>query len=151
MSPLDCHQAITLIQRMSLQVSQWIFFYLPRKNCAENIGGQGPPEQLKFSAFLTIVDLKNNALNNLFLNTSSSAQFFHSDNAANLIKNEKVQKFLFERGVKKLHLSLVNHSKSGSRVEMANKLLKYTMRRLKLIFTHLNWQQILPIAVSVCN
>ncbi len=78
-------------------------FYLPIKKCAENIVGQGPPEQLKFSAFLTIVDLKSgfifasylpkqtereiiNALNNFFLNTSCSAQFFHSNNAANLIK-----------------------------------------------------------------
>ncbi len=145
-------------------------FYLPKSNTdLRAAGGRGLREhQINHSYFLNIVDIKSGfifashlpkqtdtevvkALNAFYLNTSCSAEFFRSDNGNNLLRNEKVSKYLFERGVKKLFLSMTYHSQSAAHVELSNRLLKYTMRRLKVIFTDLTWQKILPIAVALCN
>ncbi len=110
------------------------------------------PYILNFSKFLTIVNLKSNfiyatlltkqsdteivkVLSAFFQYTSVSPSFFHSDNATNLLKSSKVRDFLFSKGVKTLKLSIPFYSRSAAHCELANGILKYTLKRLKAVFT----------------
>ncbi len=139
-------------------------FQLPSGNWKQGgVAGGG-----HLDSFLTLVDCKSNfvwaaylknqsdteivrALTNFFTFTSATPTYFHSDNATNLLRSRRVREFLFQQGVKNLKLSIPYHSKSASKVELSNGLIKYTMKRLKVLFPEKRWPQLLPIAVSMCN
>jgi hypothetical protein len=111
-----------------------------------------------YSQFLYCYLLKNmsensviDALRYFFISTSAQPELLYSDQGKQLLASSKVRNFIFKLATSKVKLSLSYHSQSNAYAECSNGLLRYNLKRLKVLFPEETFVNLLAMSTSIIN